>query len=93
MHIYLFPHILMCMYVRANRLHIKVMETELRRLKAEVTTLLADLKSTEGCIEDLQVLDFAQHKSCFLFELCVGMLPAIWSNLTMTKMVTSRAFT
>lgn len=37
------------------RLHIKVMETELRRLKAEVTTLLGDLKSTEGCIEDLQV--------------------------------------
>ena len=40
-------------HAQEETLHIKVMETELRRLKAEVSTLLNDLKRTEGMTEEL----------------------------------------
>ena len=40
-------------HAQEETLHIKVMESELRRLKNEVNTLLNDLKQTETLTEEL----------------------------------------
>jgi len=66
-------------HAQEETLHIKVMETELRRLKSEVSTLLNDLKRTEGMTEELvdrcraaeETKDHIAGVCCCVSGLCV----------------------